>query len=557
MAGLRSPAQEGTVKLKLIGTVQIPGAGVSVFKNLALVSQAQGSVAIVDIFNPAVPVKISEIPRYPEAGGVEETRAFQAGSRDVLVVPLGFGPNPFPSPVTGLRLFDITNPAQPVQIGFFNTQHGVLHFDVVPVRDRILGLIVSVQSEAWSSRFGSQRGLGDLQIVDLTHPENPVLLSEWGVLDEPSLGQEFFRRQQRGARATFWAERVRASADGKYVYLAYADFGVMTLNIENPARPLLVGRVGFEDDQEEGEAFDVELARGGTVLVRSHLVRWPFRIHLTSNVFVGGRVAGEGANTPPIYNLPNRTIGGQAVWVGPGCPGDAYLADPNGKIALIASEGCGLGVKAARAQLAGATAVVFFATDPLVAPDSQFPPGVPGSVSYGGSQVQITIPAMGVGNNTGLCLAQVADAGGNLLAVDCLKNSTVVLTGTSVFQGYGGVRFYDIRNPAQPSRLGTYNTPNSLDVNVALAARYPNPAFLYAASHMELVGNRLYVGWDADGLRVLDISNPSAAREIGSWTGAGAPADAPRIRAWEVHRHRGLILLSSIGYGLYILEEVP
>jgi hypothetical protein len=164
---------------------------------------------------------------------------------------------------------------------------------------------------------------------------------------------------------------------------------------------------------------------------------------------------------------------------------------------------------------------------------------------------------MGIGKNTGLCLAQAVDAGGNLIATGCVKAAPVNLTATAVFQGYGGIQLYDISNPARPFRLGTYNTPNSQDVNVALSARYPNPQVPYAASHLALAGNTLYIGWDADGFRVLDISRPTAPREFGSWTQQDVPTGAPLLRAWQVVHHQGLILLNSIGYGVYILKKVP
>lgn len=70
----------------------------------------------------------------------------------------------------------------------------------------------------------------------------------------------------------------------------------------------------------------------------------------------------QGAVTPnfgkALVSLPNG-IQGEVVYVGRGCPGlDGYLADPNGKIALIDRGVCRFDNKVARAQNAGAIAVI-------------------------------------------------------------------------------------------------------------------------------------------------------------------------------------------------------
>ncbi len=70
----------------------------------------------------------------------------------------------------------------------------------------------------------------------------------------------------------------------------------------------------------------------------------------------------QGADTPnfgkALVTLPNG-VEGEVVYVGRGCPGvDTYLADPKGKIALIDRGVCRFDNKVARAQSAGAIAVL-------------------------------------------------------------------------------------------------------------------------------------------------------------------------------------------------------
>ncbi len=65
---------------------------------------------------------------------------------------------------------------------------------------------------------------------------------------------------------------------------------------------------------------------------------------------------------------PEPPISGSSeiVYVGRGCNADPYLADPAGKTALIARGTCSFGEKAAKAILAGATAVVIYNSTPGV-----------------------------------------------------------------------------------------------------------------------------------------------------------------------------------------------
>jgi hypothetical protein len=86
-------------------------------------------------------------------------------------------------------------------------------------------------------------------------------------------------------------------------------------------------------------------------------------------------IAGSDANTSTLAFAPVDTaVTANVVYVGRGCPGDAYLADPSGQIALIDRGTCAVSLKIDAAATAGATGVLIG----LVAP------GDPVSFSYGG-----------------------------------------------------------------------------------------------------------------------------------------------------------------------------
>jgi minor extracellular serine protease Vpr len=86
-------------------------------------------------------------------------------------------------------------------------------------------------------------------------------------------------------------------------------------------------------------------------------------------------IAGDYKNTETVGWAPvGAGATGDVVFVGRGCPGDAYLANPAGKIALIDRGTCAVSLKVDRAAKAGAIGVLIG----LVAP------GDPISFSFGG-----------------------------------------------------------------------------------------------------------------------------------------------------------------------------
>ena len=490
----------------------------------------------------------------------------------VLAIALNGGGVSTAASPRGLKLFDIRNPAQPVELGFYDPGPGQIlpgsiftgasSLDIVVTPDeRTLTLLATQGTEVISSNSGLQPGVGDLQIVDITEPTRPTLVGEWGVLDEPSLGRDFFLREQRGARADGFIERVQASRDGERAYLAYSDHGVMILDISSPSQPVLLGHVGSFEANEEGAAFDVHPAGGG-MLIRSHLVRNNFQIRLSSNVFTGERTAGEAPNTPAIYDMPGHSITGEIVFVGRGCPGDPFLADTDGKLALMTTAGCSANLKAAGAQRSGALGLILYDDRPgltIAGFDAQFPPTAGGvAVLPDGTSVTITIPVMGVGQNTGRCLAQARNADGSLIAVACSPASSVVIHGTALFHGFGQLNIFDVGDPGDPVRIGTFAAPNSMDLDVALANRFPNPARFFTANHIDVAGGLLFAAWENDGLRVIDISRPRLPREVAVWNGEGRGAGAVPFQAWQLVRHRDLILVGSLFEGaVHILRIEP
>ena len=122
-----------------------------------------------------------------------------------------------------------------------------------------------------------------------------------------------------------------------------------------------------------------------------------------------------------------------------------------------------------------------------------------------------------------------------------LTTSEILHPGTG--QNWGPLRFWDFRNPAQPQLLSTFNTADSRKRGNAKGG-------IYTVHNAVVRGNTAYMSWYSDGVRVLDISNPRAAKE----TAAFVP---PNTVVWGVTEMDGNILASDINFGLYVLRMKP
>ncbi len=529
-------------------------ADVAGYKNLAFIGKWRGGcpgtgVDIIDISKPARPVKLSDTRDYPDTS-MEDMQAIKIGSREILAIGLqDCGNNATPGVgKSGLELYDITDPKAPRFLSFFDVDAlganvgGVHELDLTLTPSGKVLVLGSVPDlEAASSNANGVGGKGDLLIWDITDPANPTLIGEWGVLDAPGLGLPLYLSVRQGSDARTQLHSPRANEDGTRVYLSYWDAGVITLDISDPSNPTYLGRTGFGPGQE-GNAHSVDEARDGTLLVQADEDFSPFEFQFTSSAFTGTRMAVEAAFTPAIVDLPGRAMAGETVHVGQGCPAgsingsnpeDPYLADPAGKIALIERGACSFSHKIIRAQLAGATGVVVYnsaAGGEALVRMGRTP------VFVNGSLVEATIPAVFVQRSTGLLLRD--------------GTAPVTVRAAAVFNGWGYLRFFDISNRANPVQLSTFATENTNNEAVATTGTW-------SVHNPEVRGNTVYASWYSDGVRVIDMSKPSAPTEIGNWVGAGAPADAPTVNIWSVVPHNGLLLASDRNYGLYILKLNP
>jgi hypothetical protein len=272
-----------SLKLSLVGTYDLraPVIGtlggfigdLTVYDDLAILGSRRLGVFIIDVSNPTLPVLLSNaldhVPAgtFPPDADFEDVAASRIGERDVLVVGLQGSVG-----ARGIALFDITNPLMPALLSEFPVpgDGGVHELDVGKVADgRTLAFLGALDQET----FTSTPRLGDTFIVDISDPENPTQLAEWGFRDEPALGDALAGTiLGLGGNVHGAHHSARMSADGERLYVSHWDGGFITLDIADPANPLFIGRIlEFEERvpalEPDINAHSVAEAFGGRVLL--------------------------------------------------------------------------------------------------------------------------------------------------------------------------------------------------------------------------------------------------------------------------------------------------
>jgi hypothetical protein len=155
-----------------------------------------------------------------------------------------------PTTDRGLQLWDVTNPATPVEIGNLRTAcctWGVHEFEVEHRSD--LGrtfayatVPTSRYPEASSpSGYRDVNGDGDFRLVDITNPAAPFQVSDFGIQD---VGGPFSAGQGCDADPNY-GHGAEPSEDGRLVFVSYWDSGFVALDLTNPAAPVFRGRTVY------------------------------------------------------------------------------------------------------------------------------------------------------------------------------------------------------------------------------------------------------------------------------------------------------------------------
>jgi hypothetical protein len=135
------------------------------------------------------------------------------------------------------------------------------------------------------------------------------------------------------------------------------------------------------------------------------------------------------------------------------------------------------------------------------------------------------------------------------------RGGNLVVVGDEDFEPgpWGFIRIFDSQDKTAPVEISTYATDNALNA--------PPPSGDYTAHNVIVRGNTAYISWYSDGIQVLDISQPAAPRNIGSFVPPAVEDPfgflPTAAELWGVYVQGDLILGSDMNAGLYILKQVP
>jgi hypothetical protein len=286
---------------RLLGKLHMPGGlhgDVWAHGDFAYVGTWSGpcpgtGVKVVDVSDPARPHQVATLGSYSNTSDEDmevlsvDTTFFTG---DLLAVGLqDCGLEGQPPGLTGVDLWDVTVPASPSHLGFYEAPasfgvHEVsLTKQVSGDTQRVFALATVPFSEVTTAVFGAPTVLGDFQLVEVTDPASPVLADDWGAGKDGGLafGADFFADLGppfdctppagqpdlcRGHFAAVFGHSASPSTDGNTAYVAYWDAGAIILDMSNPNDLQMIGRTQYPPDSE-GDTHSAMPNEVDTVLV--------------------------------------------------------------------------------------------------------------------------------------------------------------------------------------------------------------------------------------------------------------------------------------------------
>jgi hypothetical protein len=239
-------------------------------------SGPNSGVAVVDATDAANPEVVARLQN-PAGTSAEDVVVYTAefgpvAGRDIAVAGIQVcgGSRSDLSFPRGLQLWDVTDPANPLALGFWDSEcctRGVHEFEVEHRAD--LGRTFAYATvptsrypdEATPSGFRDADGEGDFRLIDITKPAAPFEVSDWGIQD---IGGPFSDGQGCDPDANY-GHGAEPSADGRLVFLSYWDSGFIRLDVSNPASPVFTGRTVYPANAD-GDAHSAQWDEGRRLL---------------------------------------------------------------------------------------------------------------------------------------------------------------------------------------------------------------------------------------------------------------------------------------------------
>ncbi len=230
-------------------------------------AQGGGGVRVVDISNPRHPQVVSVLPN-PEFTRAEDvvvksvsTPSF-TGDLAAVGIQACFGSGHEGEVPTGLRLFDVTDPASPQLLSEWFLPQGSIGCHEIDLVQRAEGrvLVGCARNLFDQVDFNTGEELpGGVKIVDATDPTSPLEITSWQLDVIPFSGI--------GCLPVKFAHSIRFENRGNDAYVSYWDAGTVHLDLSDPTAPVVVSDTVITPPDEDGDNHSMTLANGGSWLV--------------------------------------------------------------------------------------------------------------------------------------------------------------------------------------------------------------------------------------------------------------------------------------------------
>jgi hypothetical protein len=161
----------------------------------------------------------------------------------------------------GFGLYDVTDPAHPKRLALVHTE---------PAGSHELWL-AAARGRAWVytaiTRSESVTGQAGFRIFDVTNPRRPRQVGQWGALESLGIGPGEGRRT--GSLPFNITHSVITNAAATRAFVSYWDLGTVILDITNSSGPRYLGRTRFRPG-ESGDAHSAWLFARERLLVETH-----------------------------------------------------------------------------------------------------------------------------------------------------------------------------------------------------------------------------------------------------------------------------------------------
>ena len=239
-----------------------------------------GGVRVFDLKDPANPKEVAvfannDIPGTWQEKVIVKSVSTPSFKGDLAVVSVQQLNRNNPDSKGGFLLYDVTNPAEPEKLGFYEVTKktsGTHELYLTVQGDRAIVVAENPYADYYSK--GAEK---DFQIVDVSNPADPQKLWEFDPRSLEEIPEDFNGYHwyaPDGKTRPVFNHSTMVDETGKYAYVSMWDLGTVIFDISNPEQPEYLGRTDFASDQQ-GAAHSATLAKGGTVLIETREVYNP------------------------------------------------------------------------------------------------------------------------------------------------------------------------------------------------------------------------------------------------------------------------------------------